>query len=132
MGEVTRECWKCDVCGFEFIKGLKEPYRCPSQTCRSVLWNRPRKSVRGRPDKGMVRVKARMSPTLDAQGGHHPLCACLLCLTEIARGSKPVKGHPKGLGEKGATGRRNGVWKVKIAPRTGYEANQLRDALIRG
>lgn len=131
MGECVRDCECCDVCGFVWIKGPKPPYRCPSQKCRSTLWNRPRKSHLGRPDKGMVRVKQRMSPTLDAEGCHHTLCPCLLCLTATWRAAQATAiGRVRGLTQ-GGTGKRSGRWKLKVAPRAGVEARGLQEALIR-
>src|SRR6266850_2997857 len=131
MGERVRDCWQCDICGSCWLKEKTEPYRCASQKCRSSLWNRTRKSHRGRPDKGMVRVKQRTCLTLDLEGNHHALCSCLLCLTEIGRHRETVIGRPKGVAG-GGTGRRKGTWKVKVAPREGYESRQIHEALIRG
>jgi hypothetical protein len=134
MGEVTRDCWQCDICGFIWLKGPRTPDRCGSQKCRSALWNRPRKSVSGRPDKGMVKVKQRMSPTLDSEGNHHPLCSCLLCLTATWRDTQPRKGRIPGKGDSAeclrgkATGMRSNPRRPKITER---QRGQLGDALVR-
>lgn len=126
MGEVTRDCWKCDICGWEWLKEGRIPSRCASSKCRSALWNRPRKSVEGRPDKGMVRVKARMSPTLDLNGNHHPLCPCILCLTAVWRSREKVIGRPRGIGA-GTPGRVKGRTH-KISER---EREQMGEAMLR-
>lgn len=33
------ECWKCDECGFRWIKSETWPERCASSKCRSRRWN---------------------------------------------------------------------------------------------
>jgi rubrerythrin len=40
MGQVTRECWRCDKCGYVWIKqnGVI-PLQCPSSFCRTRKWN---------------------------------------------------------------------------------------------
>jgi hypothetical protein len=39
MSVVERECWHCDVCGFEWMKGKEVPKQCASSKCRSRQWN---------------------------------------------------------------------------------------------
>ena len=39
MGTAWVECWKCDECGFRWIKTEVFPERCPSRKCRSRKWN---------------------------------------------------------------------------------------------
>jgi len=39
MGVVMRQVWRCDVCGFEWMKGETMPEQCPSRACRSRRWN---------------------------------------------------------------------------------------------
>lgn len=78
----------------------------------------------------MVREKARTSPTLDLDGNHHPLCACILCLTGIepirkGRGNLQKKRHGN------MQGKREGKWRVKIAPRNVVEEKGIREALVR-
>lgn len=34
------ECWKCDVCGFKWIKGEVWPEQCSRKACRSRKWNK--------------------------------------------------------------------------------------------
>ena len=40
MSIVAREAWKCDVCGFEWLRsdGIV-PVQCPSKKCRTRKWN---------------------------------------------------------------------------------------------
>lgn len=49
MGLVTREVWKCDVCGHEWIprKSGLEPSHCPNRECRSRRWNSGRQDGLG-------------------------------------------------------------------------------------
>lgn len=134
MGECVRECWQCEICGFCWLKGNKVPYRCGSQKCRSTLWNRTRKSQIGRPDKGMVKAKQRMSPTLDLDGNHHPLCSCILCLTDIWRRSN-AKGRPPGKGDRAdcLRGAATGIRTVRRpVGRPRAEVRMTVEALIRG
>lgn len=39
MGSAFIDCWKCDVCGFRWIKGEIWPTHCASKKCRSRKWN---------------------------------------------------------------------------------------------
>lgn len=39
MSTAWVECWKCDVCGFRWIKGETWPERCASSKCRKRNWN---------------------------------------------------------------------------------------------
>ena len=39
MATVWVECWKCDVCGFRWIKSEVWPAQCASSRCRSRRWN---------------------------------------------------------------------------------------------
>ena len=39
MGQTKRECWQCDLCGHQWIKGTKLPRQCASPKCRSRRWN---------------------------------------------------------------------------------------------
>lgn len=39
MATAFVECWKCDVCGFRWIKTETWPERCPSRKCRTRQWN---------------------------------------------------------------------------------------------
>ena len=39
MGSAFVDCWKCDVCGWRWIKGEIWPSHCPSKKCRSRKWN---------------------------------------------------------------------------------------------
>lgn len=39
MSTAWVECWKCDVCGFRWIKGEIWPERCASSKCRKRNWN---------------------------------------------------------------------------------------------
>lgn len=82
MGICVRDCWVCDVCGAERIKEGEEPKRCWSRECRSLLWNRKRKSNVGRPDLSVVKVKG-VLPWITANGEHHELCSCMACLLAI-------------------------------------------------
>lgn len=55
MSTAYVECWKCDECGFRWIKTEVWPERCPSRVCRKRSWNhngesskRPESEPRGR------------------------------------------------------------------------------------
>lgn len=39
MSTIWVECWKCDECGFRWIKDEVWPDRCKSSACRSRKWN---------------------------------------------------------------------------------------------
>ena len=39
MSTVWVECWKCDECGYRWIKGEVWPERCPSRKCRKRQWD---------------------------------------------------------------------------------------------
>ena len=39
MGQTTRDCWQCDVCGFTWLKGEALPVNCASSKCRTRRWN---------------------------------------------------------------------------------------------
>ena len=39
MSTAFVECWKCDLCGFRWIKTEIWPERCASSKCRSRRWN---------------------------------------------------------------------------------------------
>lgn len=39
MAVIQRECYRCDVCGHEWIPMVAEPERCPSRKCRALGWN---------------------------------------------------------------------------------------------
>ena len=46
MAKVLLEGFKCERCGHEWVpreKGV-EPKVCPSLTCKSPYWNKPRKT----------------------------------------------------------------------------------------
>jgi hypothetical protein len=41
MGETTVVAWKCDVCGWTWMKTeVAEPEACPNRKCRSRKWNK--------------------------------------------------------------------------------------------
>ncbi len=40
MSTVYVECWKCDDCGFRWIKTEIWPERCASSKCRKRSWNK--------------------------------------------------------------------------------------------
>lgn len=40
MSTAWVECWKCDECGFRWIKTEVWPERCPSRKCRKRSWNK--------------------------------------------------------------------------------------------
>lgn len=39
MSTAWVECWKCDECGWRWIKTETWPERCPSRGCRKRSWN---------------------------------------------------------------------------------------------
>jgi hypothetical protein len=40
MSETTAKCWKCDVCGYIWLKvGRRRPVQCPNRRCRTRKWN---------------------------------------------------------------------------------------------
>ena len=82
----------CDVCGKVWIQETaKEPERCAARNCHTALWNRERRSHRGRPDAKNEQRKreSKLRPISDVEGRHHALCPCLECLSRIpAQGVK--------------------------------------------
>lgn len=56
MSKLWVECWKCDECGFRWIKSDILPERCASSKCRKRSWNKSdaptvmRRYVRKSPD----------------------------------------------------------------------------------
>lgn len=57
MSSCFVDCWKCDDCGFRWIKTEAWPERCASSKCRSRKWNQ----------KGEVN-----GPDLQREGTHTP------------------------------------------------------------
>ena len=50
MSIVWVECWKCDECGFRWIRGEIWPDRCASSKCRKRSWNKLAKQSVGAVD----------------------------------------------------------------------------------
>ncbi len=116
MSETTRDCWECEVCGHVWLKASeKAPERCANQKCRSYCWNRSRKSVRGRPDKGQVKASNIGRRLCDGTA----LCACLVCLQAIGetkQRANEAAGERKGV-HKSTWGKRlpGRVWGTRKA-----------------
>jgi hypothetical protein len=55
MSTVEREVWRCDECGFEWLKteGIV-PVQCPSRKCRKRSWN---KGIVEQPEKIIEKAK---------------------------------------------------------------------------
>lgn len=65
MSQVARECWHCDICGFEWIKGKKVPEQCARSTCRSRMWDGGLPKKRGRKRSSKVAPMNAAPPKID-------------------------------------------------------------------
>jgi hypothetical protein len=83
MAVITREVFRCDVCGHEWIPVVAEPERCPSRKCRALGWNGGTSAWRG-VDKGGAKL-ACTSETDQRQ--HVPI----MTMQEIADAESPAK-----------------------------------------
>ena len=73
MGKVTRDVYKCDECGHEWLpEGGEMPKQCPSRKCRSRKWN---EGDKGESASAMpVRVRERAIAGVSAPVVRVPVC----------------------------------------------------------
>lgn len=78
MGMVTRICWRCDVCGFVWLKASERiPLQCPVARCRSRSWNG--RKPRGRPRIIFPPVSHPKPRPPEYMPAHDSRCTCMAC-----------------------------------------------------
>jgi hypothetical protein len=84
MGIIQVNAWKCDECGYVWLKVAgRVPRQCPSKKCRSRKWND--KAIWERSENGMRigigTLPAGMAPVSGGKpiSSHHPSCKCAMC-----------------------------------------------------
>jgi hypothetical protein len=77
MSVIEVEAWKCDVCGYYWMKiaGRPKPTHCRDRKCRKRNWD----SAITKPSEVAARVQAVVDRVKPTEIAHHPSCKCLAC-----------------------------------------------------
>ena len=119
MAEGVKPVWICDLCGYIWLKGYKYPYQCIQDKCRSRRWNDGqglkcwwcKKLLQGRQtrycsrdchnkDRAIHKPRPREISSIwkNERGGHHDLCACIICLQAVKhQADKPKRDAREGV-----------------------------------
>lgn len=100
MSTAWVECWKCDECGFRWIKGETWPERCASSKCRKRSWNKSANNVKAQEPSLPPTVTITTMPSahpVTAPVAHkldpakmNPLMAALLSKPPVIAASEPI------------------------------------------